>query len=382
MKNEKTARSVAIIGGGAAGLAAAISAGEAGAKPVIIEKANRVGKKLLKTGNGRCNLSNENVSPAGYDHGDFVAPLLEETPCAALRERFRALGLWTTVDGEGRVYPRSDTASSVLDILRLAAAERGAEERCSAEVTAIRPLSGGGFRIEVREGAPVFAERVIVSTGGGTELCRALGHKQVPFTPILCPLKTETAPIRGLSGLRVRCRARLLHGEEALFDECGEILFRDFGVSGILALDISRFLREGCTLSLDLLPEWEEDELRARLREQLTLARPGEELTGVFHRRVAEAVLRYAGGTDVNALCRAIRDFRIPVLGRADTQNAQVTRGGADVRFFDPKTLQSTLCPGLYCVGEALDIDGRCGGYNLHWAFVSGAAAGRSAALD
>ena len=380
MDRDKTPRHVAIVGGGAAGLCAAVAAAEAGARVTILEKASRVGKKLLKTGNGRCNLSNLHVAPEGYNHPDFVAPLLTETPCEALRVFFASLGLWTTADGEGRVYPRSDTAASVLDVLRLACARRGAQERCGAEVAAVTPLPGGGYRLSLREGEAVTADRVIVASGGGTALLRPLGHALVPFAPVLCPLRTGVSPIRGLSGLRVRCRASLLRDGETVCRESGELLFRDFGVSGILALDLSRFALPGDILSLDLLPELTETELLARLEGQAALGRgSGELLVGVFHRRVAEAVLRAAGDESPRSLAKAIRDFRLTVEGPGDVQNAQVTRGGAAVEGFDPRTLESRRCPGLYGVGEALDIDGRCGGYNLHWAFVSGLAAGRSA---
>ena len=166
-----------------------------------------------------------------------------------------------------------------------------------------------------------------------------------------------------------------------LFAENGEILFRDFGVSGILALALSRYAGPGDTLTLDLTPELDEEELCFRLSERIFPGRDGREtLTGIFHRRIGEALQRIAGGTDAASLARTIKGLRMTVLGPGDIVNAQVTRGGAAVEQFDPLTLESCRTPGLYCVGEALDIDGRCGGYNLHWAFASGLAAGRSAA--
>ena len=378
MKHEPLRR-VLIVGGGAGGLAAAVAAGAAGAQVTILEKANRVGKKLLRTGNGRCNLTNLRVSPAGYNCPEFVSPLLAETDCAALRTFFASLGLWTVSDPEGRVYPRSDAAASVLDVLRLGCARAGVQEICSTEVTGLR-ITQKGYAADTREHGAFSADRLIVSTGGGTALLRSLGHALTPFSPVLCPLRTDTAPTRGLSGLRVKCRASLRRGRAVLVEESGEILFRDFGVSGILALDLSRYAKKGDTLSLDLLPELTEEELCLRLEQQRSLSRPeGELLTGIFQRRVAEALIRSAGSTDSAALSRRIKDFCLTVEGPGDVQNAQVTRGGAAVEGFDPLTLESRLHPGLYAVGEALDVDGRCGGYNLHWAFASGLAAGRSA---
>ena len=147
---ENISRRVAVVGGGAGGLAAAVEAGRCGARVTIIEKNNRVGKKLLKTGNGRCNLTNLRVSPADYNHPDHAAPLLRTTDCAALLDFFASLGLRTVADSEGRVYPRSDTASSVLDVLRLGTAAVGAEERCSSEVTLLLPC-GGDLPRQTRE---------------------------------------------------------------------------------------------------------------------------------------------------------------------------------------------------------------------------------------
>ena len=176
----KGPRRVVVIGGGAGGLMAALTAGQSGAEVTVLEMANRVGKKLLKTGNGRCNLSNTHVSPAGYNAPAFVKEILTAVDCAALRETFSSLGLWMTEDGEGRVYPRSDTAASVLDVLRLACAESGVREVCSAEVCAIRPEPDGSFFIKTRESGNYSADRVIVATGGGTALLRSLGHRLVP----------------------------------------------------------------------------------------------------------------------------------------------------------------------------------------------------------
>lgn len=379
MDNGSSTRSVLIVGGGAGGLCAAIAAARAGARVVILEKANRVGKKLLKTGNGRCNLSNRNVSPERYNRPEFVAPVLNETPCTALLSFFASLGLWTHTDGEGRVYPLSDTAASVLDVLRIECARLGAEERCSAEAVSVTPLKSGGFRVTLRDGGELNAQKVIVSTGGGTGLLRPLGIGYIPFSPVLCPLKTDAESIRGLSGLRVKCRASLLRKGRPVHEEAGELLFRDFGVSGILALNLSRHAKPGDELSLDLLPEMTADTLREKLRRQRALRSGADIFIGIFHRRLGEAILRRAADGGIDSLCRAVKDYRLAVSGPGDVSNAQVTRGGAATEGFDPRTLESRMIPGLYCVGEALDVDGESGGYNLHWAFASGLAAGRSA---
>ncbi|MBQ3103242.1 MAG: aminoacetone oxidase family FAD-binding enzyme [Oscillospiraceae bacterium] len=374
--HSESRRRVAVIGGGAGGLCAAIAAAGEGAAVTIYERQNRVGKKLLKTGNGRCNLTNEHLTGSDYNHPDFVAPQLAACGTAALRAFFASLGLWTVADSEGRVYPRSDTAASVLDVLRLRCAALGVAEDCSRELISLKKR-GERWRLRFREGEGAECEAVIVAVGGGVDLLSPLGHSAVPFSPILCPLRTDAAPIKGLSGLRVKGTVRLFRGTKLLCEEAGEVLFRDGGVSGIVILNMSRFASPGCTLSIDLMPEMSREDLAAALGERNM---PREELfTGIFHKRIGEALLRAVPDADCDKLVTLIKDYRLAVTGVADAAGAQVTRGGANVEEFDPHTLQSRLYEGLYAIGETLDIDGRCGGYNLHWAFASGLAAGRSA---
>ncbi len=375
----KSRKTVAVIGGGAGGLCAAIAAAEAGASAVIYEQSSRVGRKLLKTGNGRCNLSHDPVYRADYNHPDFVGAVLERWDNAALLDFFASLGLLTVTDGEGRCYPLSDTASSVLDVLRLRCAELGVEERCGRELRSLGQRRGR-WVLRFADGEEAECDRVILASGGGSALAKEAGHRLVPFSPILCPLRTETAPIRGLSGLRARAAVTLLRSGEAIYTERGEVLFRDYGLSGIVILNLSRLARTGDVISLNLMPGWDEEQLRALLAARMD--RGSELFTGIFHRRIGEALLRQAGGTELSALLSAVTDLRVKVEGCGDAANAQVTRGGAAVEEFDPLTLQSRLREGLYCIGEALDIDGKCGGYNLHWAFASGLTAGRSAAND
>lgn len=379
MKKRTAPPLVAVIGGGAGGLCAAIAAAQKGAEVLLFERENRVGKKLLKTGNGRCNLSNRNITPDNYNHPDFVSSVLRDMPCKELLGFFDSLGLWTVEDEQGRIYPRSDTAASVLDVLRLGCEALPVTEHCAAEIAAIRPAVHG-FSLAVRDGRSFTVDRVIVATGGGTSLLRPLGHKMVPFSPVLCPLKTDTDAIRGLTGLRCRCTASLIRGGRHVYAEDGEILFRDFGVSGIVALNLSRHAQPGDMLSLDLLPEYSLEELKGRLNTQCMRRGPETDpFTGIFHRRLGEAICRRAESRDPARLAQTIKNYRLTVLGPGDTQHAQVTRGGADVSMFDPDTLESRLIPGLYAAGEALDIDGACGGFNLHWAFASGLRAGRGA---
>lgn len=380
---------VAIIGGGAAGLVAAITAARLGTGVTLLEAASRVGKKILVTGNGRCNLTNAAVAPSAYNLPGFVEPVLGT--CDDIRDFFGGLGLLTYADDEGRVYPVSNAANSVLDVLRLECERLGVEERCSFEVSAVT-RAGRGFVLRPVDGDPVAADALLVATGGGESLLPALGHTQTPCVPVLGPLATAREPIRGLSGVRVRCAASLLDDAgESVATERGELLFRDYGVSGIMVFDLSRELERGRTLSIDFFPDIAPDAFVAFMAERAaTLSwRTAETFfDGMLHSRVAIAVLRAAGVDSktpaaelpCDSLASLLKGFRLAVTGVGDPRQAQVTRGGASTAEFDPRTLASLVVPGLFAAGEVLDIDGRCGGFNLHWAWASGIAAGRSAA--
>ncbi|MGV8083762.1 MAG: aminoacetone oxidase family FAD-binding enzyme [Coriobacteriia bacterium] len=385
---------IAIMGGGAAGLSAAIVAARAGAKVVILEAKDRVGKKILATGNGRCNLTNMAIEASAYNRPEFVEPVLSQYPCEAVREFFGNLGLLTYADEEGRVYPITNSANSVLDVLRLECRRLGVEEQLGFLARYMR-LEPEGFEIVARKGERAFANAVVVTTGGdGEDSLNRLGHERIPAKPVLCPIRTETPPIRGLSGVRVACSARLLDDNGAVLDsERGELLFRDHGVSGIMVFDLSRFLEHAHTLVIDFFPDIAAEQLSAMLAErQAKLGwRSAEEFfIGMLHSRVAQAILRAAeldaqssaAELSVEKLAALLKGFRLQVEGKGDIKQAQVMRGGAVVAGFDPQTLESRIVPRVFAAGEVLDVDGRCGGFNLHWAWASGIAAGEAAAAS
>ena len=400
-----------IIGGGAAGLAAAaflscLSGGTVSS--VILEKGVRVGRKLLATGNGTCNLSNIHAAPPYY-HGaepDFARPALSAFPPEEATAFFTSIGVECHQREDGRIYPLCAQAGAVLDCLRLTLAAAGVREECGAPVTAIHP-GRDGFRIE-REGAePWYVRRVLVCTGGaaspslggGTDgygLLGALGHPRTPLFPSIVQVKTDVAFVKAVKGIRADAELRFERDGRPVARETGEILFTEYGLSGPAVMQISRCVadwerrREGeMAAVLNILPDLDKKELAASLRRRAALPgrTAGDLLTGLVHKRLGQTVLRAAGYTDLNAPVSALREadlrriaagltaWRIPVQGTQWMGGAQVTAGGVKTAGFDPVTMESRKVPGLYAAGEVLDIDGDCGGYNLQWAWASAHAA-------
>ncbi len=398
-------KTVAVIGGGASGMMAALTAAKSGENRVLLyERQQRLGRKLLSTGNGRCNLTNTGASLARY-HGQepaFARKVLETFPPEEARRFFRQLGLLTVEEYGGRVYPLSNSANSVLDVLRLALDAAGVELRCAEPV---RSLSrrGGGFSLVTDDGQ-TRADCVIVACGGaagsslggvmdGYELLKPLGHRRTALHPALVQILTEPDYPRALKGVRAPCSLRLMRGEEILAQSEGELQFTEKGVSGPAAFDLSRAAAtEGGALCLHarLLPLEEEEilELLRARRARCPELEASELLTGLVHNRLGRMLVKYAAlpaaaplsSLDEAALRRAARaclDLALPVRGTEGFDHAQVTAGGLRTADFDPGTLESRLCPGLFVCGELLDIDGDCGGFNLQWAWASGFVAGR-----
>lgn len=391
--------SVLIVGGGAAGLSAAIASARLGAAVTLLEAGPRVGQKILASGNGRCNLTNLSVSTRAFNHPEFVEPVLGAYSSEVVRAFFDDIGLLTRADDEGRVYPVTNFAGSVVDALRLECAQLGVEVRCGFEVAGISADSRiDRFVVTALDGETVRAHAVVVTTGGGGSLFADAGHGMVESVPVLGPIKTDTEPIRGLSGVRVRCAATLLAGaddnsagSDVVKTERGELLFRDYGLSGIMIFDLSRYLKPRCVISIDFFPEIAPEEFQAMIVQRsmaLEWRSADTFFTGMLHDRVARAILRAAGvisDTRVGELSHArlaglLKDFRLNVTGMGDANQSQVTRGGASVDGFDPNTMASCHLDGLFAAGEVLDIDGRSGGFNLHWAWASGIVAGEAAA--
>lgn len=402
---------IAIVGGGASGLAAAIEAGRAGAQVHILESSDRVGKKILTTGNGRCNLSNADIFADDYNRPAFVQEAMNALPPEDVQAFFADMGLLAYQEDEGRIYPYSGKASTVLDLLRLAAAEAGAVERCGERVEAVVPLKGGGWSVRFGAAESEEFDAVIVCVGGNPAKGLVPSDISMKQTrPVLAALKCDTQSIKGLSGIRVRTRLYLDEDAQDLRDAWldvadpereevsagpetrGEVLFRDYGISGIAAFDMSRFVRPGQTVFMDLIPDMDPQD-KVDFIYDTAMAHPhrtaAQVMAGMLPARVARAVVVAAGldpdepiiaEQEAVVLAMVSESFGLTCKGIADPKQAQVTRGGYGVKQFDPYTMECTAHPGLFVCGEALDIDGRCGGYNLHWAWTSGILAGRAAA--
>lgn len=402
---------VAIIGGGASGMAAAIAVAREGAEAHLFERADRVGKKLLVTGNGRCNMSNADIMGSDYNDPEFVQEAMNALPPESVMAFFEDLGVLAFEEDEGRIYPYSNKAATVLDMLRLGMREAGVAEYCEHEVRAVAPLPQGGWAVAFADGAVEGFDAVVCAVGGNPS--RALLPSDVEFhacSPVLVGLKTDTTNIKSLSGIRVRARVYLDEDPEDLRDawldvvdpefeasysgpeERGEVLFRDWGISGIAVFDMSRYVQPGQMVFLDLLPDMEPQDKVDFIWDQ-SMAHPertaAEVMSGLLPSRVARAVV-VAGGLNPDepiiaeqeavVLAMVSESFGLTVRGIADPKQAQVTRGGFATGCFDSHTFECHAHKGLFVCGEALDVDGRCGGYNLHWAWTSGLLAGAAAA--
>lgn len=389
---------VAIIGGGASGLALAVMLKTANREISvnIFEASDRVGKKLSITGNGRCNISNTSLSEERY-HGDaeFAFKIIENFDYSKQKEFFKALGVDFSEESDGKVYPSSFQAASVTDALRFKAEESGAILSVGRKIEEIR-RSDGGFRLFPDIKGEFKA--VVIATGGqaggktgsvsGYVFLKAFGHKIEKVFPSVVQVKTVTDTVRQLKGIKTDAAVtvRSSYGERSEF---GEVLFCDYGLSGPPVLQVSRLCNgESPVLILDIMPNLSRDELLLQLLQRKTLfptRSASEFFTGMLHKRLGQVILKTAGadmsGT-VGALsdktlatvAETIKAWKFKVTGTTGLENAQVTAGGAQTAQFFPDCMSKKV-KGLFAVGEVLNVDGDCGGFNLAFAWSSAAAA-------
>lgn len=388
-----------IIGGGAAGLALAVmlKTDRPDIAVTVLERADRVGKKLATTGNGRCNITNTDLNPERY-HGDcdFAADVLSQFGFDRQKEFFESLGvLFCTEDG-GKVYPRSLQATSVVDALRFKADEIGVVTMLNAVVQEVK-REAQGFTVVCAD-KTLKAKTVVVAVGGqaggklgsvdGYSILKSMGHKIEKVFPSVVQLKTVTDVVRQLKGIKVDALVTA-RSDLGYRTEFGEVLFCDYGLSGPPILQVSRLAEGGnMTVSLDLVPDMSEDDVKQEILrrcEAFSNRNAGDMLTGFLHRRLGQVVLK-CSGVDLNSSCgdtpektilriaKMLKAFSFKVLGTMGFENAQVTAGGAQCAQFFP-TCMSKKAKGLFAVGEVLNVDGDCGGFNLAFAWSSAFAA-------
>lgn len=402
------------MGGGASGIVAAISAAEklnGSAEVVILEQNPRIGKKILATGNGRCNFDNASAfidkyyTSNKYAAEEMLDIISENTPVGWFADH----GLISREE-EGRLYPYSNQAADLLNLLLYWVDKLNIKVLTEHKVADIF-AKGQSFGVVCENGEKLFGEAVICALGGsaapqfgtdgfGTRLAKLCGCKIEPLYPCLVPLKCDKKLISGLSGIRVKANAALLFDGMPHHTESGEIQFTDYGLSGIAVMQLSGFLTPkqkglNAEISLDLFPQLDEQQLFSLLadRAKLFCASPISDLsTGLINRRIFSAVWKRLGigeesrlisslGPDeLLMLTKSLKDWRFSKLEPTGWQHAQTTGGGIALSQIDSRSFAFKGCNGLYFVGETLDCTGFCGGFNLHWAFGSGIAAGHSAA--
>ncbi len=399
---------VAIVGGGAAGLAAAVWCARAlgGENVVLLEKGERVARKLLATGSGTCNLSHLSLSPEHY-HGEnpeFVRPAIEAFSPRDAMAFFASIGVPCTARPNGRIYPLCAQASAVVNSLRLALEGMSVPTVTGCPVHNIAPLEDGVKLVTARE--TVRAGRVLIACGGAAApslggsaeplaLLTGLGHTKTPLSPAIVPFRAEWDALPAVAGIRAEVSLSLSRDGREIRRSEGEILFAKDGLSGPAAMALGRDIaqwerRKQGKLSavIDFLPSLGREETASLIDSLCALPGRAAEhlLCGVLGSRLGRTLIKEAGvppRAPAAALTRqqrqnienALKRLTLPVSGSAGFGSAQVTAGGIRTSEFDPVTLSSRICPTVHAAGEILDVDGDCGGYNLHWAWASARAA-------
>ncbi len=396
---------VIIIGAGASGLICARECAQSGKKTLLLEKDALPARKILASGNGRCNLTNAQVSPAFY-HADpsLITQTLTKFTFQNCLDYFARLGVLTAEEGQGRVFPAAGKSTAVAEPLKIAAAEAGAEIQTSQEVTRIK--RGKTFSVYTRQGSIFQAHYLVLACGScaypqltgsqsGYELARSLGHTLITPRPVLSGLCIKETAFARLSG--IRCQVRLCAWQEnRLLDQAsGEVLFTNYGLNGPAALNISsavsRALPKGnVNLELNFFPQLADpaDFLKKRLA-AFPNRRPKDFFAGILHESVANLLIDFIGlrknhpvaAQTPNTLERLVKipsGWPLTAVGVRPWNEAMAAAGGVNTREINYNTFESLKCPGLYITGELLDVDGKSGGFNLHFAWASGFIAARA----
>lgn len=403
-------RHVAVIGGGAAGMMAAITAAREGVKVTILEHKDRIGKKILSTGNGRCNFTNTYQTPACYrsDNRDFAWNIIQKFNVEKTISFFKELGIYPK-DRNGYLYPYSDQAAAILEVLQIEIAKLNICVMTEINVLDIQPVKRG-IRVTTDK-KTITVDSVILacgskaapvtgSDGSGYQLAKLLGHRIVPVLPALVQLRCAEKFYKSISGVRVQGTVEIYADDISLASDTGEIQLTNYGISGIPVFQVSRYVakaiyqKQSVTAVLNFMPDMNKDEFLSFLQERITLC-PHKTLdeffTGIFPKKLCELWIRLSrlpkemrvsdlSGEQLEKLVLLIQHLRTHITETNAFEQAQICCGGVDTTEMNPDTLESNYVQGIYFAGELLDVDGICGGYNLQWAWSSGFVAGKEAA--
>ena len=397
-----------IVGGGASGMVAAIQAKTKDNEVILLEKNDRIGKKILATGNGKCNLGNENLSADCYYSKNqfFVEQVLKRYGTESTISFFDSLGLKVR-SKSGYLYPYAEQASTVLDVLRMELERRGIRVEPGVQITECIPFKKRGYLLKASDGRSYEADRVILACGGpaslkeggkeGYIMLQKLGLKTYPLVPGLVQLRTDAKEQKAMSGVRCQASLRLFVDGTQQASEQGELQLTDYGISGIPVFQLSRVAayalkdRKRVTVQIDFAPEYSYDEIVTYLLEQQKLRKEqnvDELLTGFLNKKLNLALIKKCqiagarkGGSlqkrEIKQLAGFYKNYEVHITDTNPFLNAQVCAGGLAIEEVDGQ-MQVKKYPGLFVTGELLDVDGICGGYNLHWAFATGTIAGKA----
>ncbi|MFT7824012.1 MAG: NAD(P)/FAD-dependent oxidoreductase [Sulfurimonas sp.] len=396
-----------IVGAGAAGLCAAIAAAKNGTNVILPEQNIKIGKKILVSGNGKCNITNTTISPARFhsQNTEFIEKVLEGYGFQTVKNFFDSIGLPIIEEKEGKMFPMSLQANTVTEILEYEAKARGVEIITGCTVTHIEK-EDEAFILQTNQGT-MQCETLLLASGspaapqlGGNEsglkFAESMGHTLIPSHPALTQLISEEKWVKQASGVKVTGVAKLTSNGETITEKRGDLLFTNYGISGLAILDISREVSlrlanyEYCELSLDLMPDFSKEKLTNLLLKRIN-SQSQKPLTlwlhGILNKKLIHIIVEQSkvkarreselNRKEIGKLVYAIKNLKLSISDTKGFKGAEVATGGVDTREVDPETMESKLVPKLYFAGEILDVDGDRGGFNFHFAWVSGLRAGR-----
>ena len=400
---------IAVIGGGASGMMAAITARKSGKEVVILERKDRILKKVLITGNGRCNITNVNANISNYFGKNIssVENILNSFNPQDTMDFFNGLGIICNEENKGKVYPLSGQASSVVDALRFEAERLGVRIETEFYVRKIEK-EGFKFKIYSEERKKIEAGRVIIAAGGqsypelgsngsGFELAKELGHSVTRLSPSIVQLKSEKHQVKGLQGIKTDVAVTAYGDNKKICTYDGELLFTDYGISGNVVFNISFVmpLYKNVEFEIDFMEKFDYNELYEMLKERkriLSHLTMENYFNGMINKKLGQFLSKVSGieklskpvkdlnDSEIRQLCTVLKKYRIKILDTTGFKNAQVTAGGVSLDEVNSETLESKIVKGLYFSGEVLDVYGECGGFNLQWAWASGYIAGKNVA--